>query len=168
MRDGPTPLGALWRGLAAGLVGTGLMTLAQEASSRLMSSGEDGGGDGGPPSWDEASAPAKVARKVSTGVFDEDIDPERIPALTNGMHWAYGTAWGAVYGLAQGTVHARPAPHGLTFGTLVMGTSYAQLVPMGLSKPPWGYPPKDLATEWGFHAVYGLGVAAAFRALAGR
>lgn len=43
-----TPLGAVARGLAAGVVGTALMTVAQELSARLPSSG-DSQPQGDPP-----------------------------------------------------------------------------------------------------------------------
>jgi uncharacterized membrane protein YagU involved in acid resistance len=169
----PSPLGAIARGIAAGVVGTGVMTLAQTLPSKLQSSG---GGDGGSQdegeqqqqTWDEASAPAKVAKKVSEGVFDHEVSPKRIPLLTQGMHWGYGTAWGGVYGLLQGSVHAPPLRHGLLFGTVVWAMSYVQLVPMGLYEPPWKYAPKDIAMEIGYHLAYGAGVAGAFRVLDGR
>lgn len=169
-----TPLGAIVRGLAAGVVGTGFMTLAQTLPAKLQSSGGDSDGqdqqDGAQqPSaqeqWQQASAPAKVARRISEGVFDQPVAPKRIPLLTHGMHWGYGTGWGAVYGLTQGSVHAPPLRHGLVFGSVVWAMSYVQLVPMGLYEPPWKYAPKDIAMEVGYHLAYGLGLAGAFRLL---
>ena len=169
-----TPLGAISRGIAAGVVGTGFMTLAQTLPQKLASSGDswadEGGAEGGAEQqegqtdpWEQASAPAKVAKRVIEGVFQHDVPPERIPLLTHAMHWSYGTAWGAVYGVAQGSVHAPPLRHGLVFGTGVWAMSYVQLVPMGLYEPPWKYPPKDLAVDLGYHLAYGLGLATAFR-----
>jgi hypothetical protein len=43
--------------------------------------------------------------------------------------------------------------------------SYVQLVPMGLYKPPWKYPPKDLAMDLSSHLVYGVAVAGTYRVL---
>lgn len=166
-----TPLGALGRGLAAGLVGTAVMTLAQTLPAKLQSSGGEGQDDAAEQPrdpWAQASAPAKVARRVTEGVFHQEVPPERIPLLTHGMHWTYGTAWGAVYGLAQGSLHAPTLRHGLVFGTAVWAMSYVQLVPMGLYEPPWKYAPKDIAMEVGYHLAYGAGVAGAFRVLNGR
>lgn len=170
-----TPLGALARGVAAGVIGTGLMTIAQELSAKLQSSGDDGqqsdaGGQqqGEQDPWEQASAPAKVAKRISEGVFDHEVPPERIPLLTHGMHWGYGTAWGGVYGLAQGSLHAPTLRHGLVFGSAVWAMSYVQLVPMGLYQPPWKYAAKDIAMEVGYHLVYGVGVASAFRVLDSR
>jgi hypothetical protein len=152
-----TPLGALGRGLLAGIAGTAAMTAYQELLS------DDG--DPKEPSWEDAPAPAKVARRVLKGVFHEDVSADKIRLLTNVVHWAYGTAWGGVYGLVQGTVRANPLLHGGLFGTSVWSLSYAQLVPMGIYEPPWSYPAKTVAKDLSYHLVYRLGVAAAFDTL---
>jgi hypothetical protein len=55
------------------------------------------------------------------------------------MHWTHGTSWGVMYGLAQGTVHARAARHGLVFGLLVRGASLIHLPAMKLAPPVWKY-----------------------------
>lgn len=169
-----TPLGAVARGVAAGVVGTGLMTLAQTLPAKLQSSGDASQDEQGPQQqdeqdpWEQASAPAKMAKRISEGVFDHEVPPESIPLLTHGMHWGYGTAWGAVYGIAQGNARAAPLRHGLLFGSVVWAMSYVQLVPTGLYELPWKYAPKDIAIEVGYHLAYGLGVASTFRVLDGR
>lgn len=161
--SGPTPLGALARGVIAGVAGTALMTAWQELSAKLMPSDASGGDPPADP-WEEAPAPAKVARRLA-GVFEADIPAEQIDTATNVMHWAYGTGWGAVYGLIAGSHDGRAGRDGLAFGTAVWAASYLELVPMGLYEPPWTYPPKQLALEWSFHAVYGLGAGLAYAAL---
>jgi hypothetical protein len=60
-----------------------------------------------------------------------------------------------------------PLPVGLGFGLGVWAASYAQLVPLGIYEPPWRYPAEELAEDLSYHAVYGLGVAGAYAALAG-
>lgn len=168
-----TPLGAVARGIVAGVVGTGCMTLAQTLPAKLRSSG--GGSQAGQSDqqqgrqdpWEQASTPAKLAKRISEGIFHHEVSPERIPLLTHAMHWGYGTGWGAVYGIvAAGAPHS-PLRHGLLFGTAVWAMSYVQLVPTGLYEPPWKYPLKDTAMEVGYHLAYGAGVAGAFRALDG-
>jgi len=166
-----TPLGAVARGIAAGVVGTALMTISQEIAAKLQSSGDDPGQDAQQEApaprdpWEQASMPAQVGRRISEGLFHKEVSPDLIPALTHGMHWAYGTSFGAAYGLVQGSLPSRPVRHGLLFGTGVMAMSYLQLVPMGVYEPPWKYSAKDLATELGFHLVYGLGVAGGYRVI---
>lgn len=161
----PTPLGSLARGLAAGVVGTAAMTASQALSSMLQSCGDEAGGESPQDPWEHASAPAKLARRVVQGVFRTDAPPEWIPVLTHGMHWAYGTAWGGVFGLIQGTRRARRLRAGVAFGTGLWVMSYVQLVPMALYEPPWRYPPKQLALDLSYHLVYGAVVGAAYAAL---
>ncbi len=93
-----------------------------------------------------------MAKRISEGVFQQEVSPDRISLLTHGMHWSYGTGWGAVYGLAQGTIHAPTLGHGLLFGTGVWAMSYVELVPMGLYEPLWKYSPSAIATEVGYHS----------------
>ncbi len=152
------------------------MTIAQELSAKLQSSGDGGEQDegstqqeqGGQDPWEQASPPAKVAKRIDEGVFHQDVPAERIPLITQRMHWSYGTGWGAIYALAQGSLYAPTLRHGLVFDTAVWAMSYVQLVPMGLYQPPWKYSAKDIAVEVGYHLVYGLGVASAFRAVDSR
>lgn len=165
----PTPLQAVAAGLAAGVVGTGFMTAWQELAAKLKSSSQGGGSEPQePPSdpWEAASAPAKVAKRIGEGVFHKPVSPDLIPLLTNGMHWSYGTGWGAVYGIAAGSANNIPRlAAGVGFGTLVWLMSYVQLVPMGLYDPPWKTPPLELALDLSYHLVYGAGVASAYRLL---
>lgn len=166
MRSLPTPLGAIARGPAARVIGTAAMTLHQKAISRIQSSRSCdrlcGDGDAPQDPWKEAPTPALVGKRVIEGVFHRRVPADRIGALTTFMHWAYGIAWGGVYGTVQGTVRANPALLGPSFGAAVWAASYAELVPMGLYDPPWNYPPKTLANDLGYHATYGAGVAAGY------
>lgn len=166
--DRPSPLGALARGLAAGVLGTACMTAAQELAAKLQGGGGEEGGDSDErpaDPWEQAPAPALVARRIARGVFRRDLPAERIGAITNAMHWGYGTSWGAVYGLAEGTAQAPALRLGLIFGAGVWVASYLQMVPMGLYEPPWTYAPKDVAMEVGYHLAYGAGVGAGYKAL---
>jgi len=159
---------AVARGLAAGVVGTAMMTAWQTFAAKLRSAG-NGASEPRQPSedpWEAASAPAKVAKRISEGVFHTPVSPERIPLLTNAMHWGYGTGWGTVYGLVAGSARRSPrVPVGAAFGTVVWMMSYVQLVPMGLYDPPWKTPPQELALDLSYHLVYGTGVAGAYRLL---
>jgi hypothetical protein len=166
----PTPLGAIGRGLVAGAIGTAAMTAWQELAAKLQGSAEEG--DGAEASaaapkdpWEDAPAPAKVAKRVAEGVFEKQIPPEEVGLVSEAMHWGYGTSWGAVYGVLAGTVGRSTPRGGLAFGTAVWASSYAQLVPMGLYEPPWKYSPKVLGLDLSYHLVYGAAVATAYRLL---
>jgi hypothetical protein len=167
VRRTPSPIGALARGLVAGAVGTAAMTGYQALVARARSGGDDDGQQESRDPWEEAPAPAKVARRLIEGLLRREVPPERIGLLSTVTHWAYGTMSGAVYGLVEGSKRPRPLLDGLVFGTGVWALSYATLVPMGIYDPPTDYPPSELAIDWSYHAVYGAAVAAAYRAIPG-
>jgi hypothetical protein len=171
---GPTPLGAVARGLGAGLVGTGCMTVLQEVMAArkrraaAAAGAADNGSARGRDPWEDAPAPAQLARRVIEGVLQRDVPPERIPFFTNAVHWGYGTAMGALYGIVQGSVRSNRLVYGPAFGLGVWASSYATLVPLGLYEPPWHYKPRTIAKDISYHLAYGSGVAAGYRLLAGR
>jgi hypothetical protein len=160
-----TPLGALARGAAAGVVGTATMTAWQTAAASLFPSDEASGSQEPADPWEQAPAPAKVACRVLRGVFKQDVSADRIPLLTNVMHWGYGTSWGCAYGMVAGTTNISGIRRGLLFGLAVWTASYVELVPMGLYELPWRYPAKDVALDVSYHLAYGAGVGAASLAL---
>lgn len=166
-RSQPSPLGAVARGLAAGVAGTAVMTGWQDLSARIQSSGESEGQESSEPSdpWEEASAPAKVGRRLVKALLQKDIPVDRIGLTTNVMHWGYGTGWGVVYGLIAGTRGHSSIGDGVRFGTAVWAASYAELVPLGLYAPPWTYPPQQLALDWSYHLAYGIGTGLAYAAV---
>jgi hypothetical protein len=147
-----TPLGAVNRGIAAGAVGTGVMTAVQLAVIKTR---------GSRPS----TTPAEVAKRIIRGVFQREISDEHTEVLNNAMHWVYGTTWGALYGIVQGTVHARPLRSGLVFGTVVWAVGLVELPAMQLSSPPWEWSAEDIAMDLGYHLVYGVGTGLAYAAL---
>jgi uncharacterized membrane protein YagU involved in acid resistance len=157
------------RGLLAGAIGTAAMTSWQELSSKLQSS-SDGQSEeeaDAPPAdpWEQAPAPAQVARRIAAGLYGREIPAARIAQVTNAMHWSYGVGQGALYGLWAGTTGRSRLRDGLVFGSVVWALSYVQLVPMGLYEPPWKYEPSELAMDLSYHLVYGAGVAAGYRML---
>ncbi len=137
---------------------TGYQMLVQKARS-----GESDAGDDRPASWKEAPAPAQVAEKLSAGVFDTELPLAEAGSIANRMHWSYGTLWGTIYGIAKASFPATsPTKAGTLFGTSLWSASYAQLVPMGIYKPPWKYPASEVALDISYHLVYGLAAALAF------
>ncbi|MBA3508566.1 MAG: DUF1440 domain-containing protein [Thermoleophilaceae bacterium] len=147
-----TPLGAVGKGLVAGAVGTAAMTAVQTAVAKARDQ-------------EDSTTPAEVAKRIIRGVLQRDVPEEKTELLNNVMHWGYGTSWGAVYGLVQGTVAGSAFKHGALFGAGVWSASLVQLPAMKLAPPVWEYPPAELALEVGYHVVYGLGAAAAYAAL---
>lgn len=147
-----SPLGAVARGLAAGVAGTSAMTVYQTAIAKLRGS-------------EPSTIPAEVGKRVIRGVFHRRFDDDQTSALNNAMHWAYGTSWGAVYALTDGLGGLPVLPRGLAFGTTVWGASLIELPAMKLAPPVWEYPPLELVLDVSYHLVYGATVAAAYAAL---
>jgi len=75
----------------------------------------------------QAPAPAQVGQRTLEGVFRTQGGADQIPALTNAMHWLYGSAQGGLYGLVQATIRANPLAGGLAFGAGVWTLSHPQL-----------------------------------------
>lgn len=149
-----SPAGAVARGLLAGAAGTAAMTAAQTAYYQATGS-------------ESSDTPFQVAKRIIEGVLQREVPEGSEEALNTGMHVLYGTSWGVPYAIVSGS-HARPRPilpSAIKLGVAVWGASLVQLPAMQLAPPVWEYDPKSLATDVGFHVVYGLGAALAFRAL---
>lgn len=153
------------RGALAGIAGTSAMTAAQTISAKLQSSSRNGSSASDEDPWETAPAPAKVAKRISEGVFHHDVSSEQIPLLSNAMHWSYGIGWGIIFGLAVAGRTAPAARRGAIFGAAVWTSSYLQLVPMGIYEPPWKYKPQELALDFSYHLAFGLTTATTFHAI---
>jgi hypothetical protein len=163
-----TPVGAIVRGLVAGAIGTAAMDALLFARFRR------GGGEApfsewelskGLSRWEDAPAPAHVGKRFVEGLFQRQLPPARAPLVNNVMHWGYGIANGAQYGIVAGSLPQPRVRYGLPFGAGVWGSSYVVLPAMKLYEPIWKYDAKTLANDLSAHLVYGVATAAAMRAL---
>jgi hypothetical protein len=133
-------------GLAAGLVGTLVMTLGQKAEMTLTRR---------PPS----TVPAEAVEEVSGVELETKADERR---ASTPIHFAYGTALGgALAALDEVPEPARTA----VFFALAWGGGAALLTTLGLAKPPTQQKPAEVATDLGHHLVYALAAGAAYAAL---
>jgi hypothetical protein len=156
-------MNALFRGLLAGVAGTGAMTAYQLAVAKVRGKPL---ATPVPHRWADAPAPAQAAKKIADALGQgRRFTREDVPLLTNVMHWLYGVGWGAVYGAAVGRSAPDPLVAGAELGTGVWTASYVELVPLGVYEPPWKYPAQELALDLSYHLVYGLAVAGAYAAL---
>ena len=104
----------------------------------------------------------QFAFKIASGVFGVDVTPQLVPAGI-ATHLAYGSAWGALYGLTQGTLRQPPLYAGFLFGLLVWLFGPAILVPlMKLMRAPHQEPPLRTAMLIAGHAAYGIVVACTY------
>jgi uncharacterized membrane protein YagU involved in acid resistance len=86
------------------------------------------------------------------------------------VHYSFGSAWGAAYGLTAPSVRRLATlPGGLAFGTLVWLVSDNLIVPgFRLAGWPQRYPVKNHAYAIAAHLVYGSTVFAAYALMSRR
>jgi hypothetical protein len=105
--------------------------------------------------WDQAPAPARMGRILIRAATGRDVPVERAAALSNVMHWSYGTSWAAGYGIATAVLRRRPWWHGLAFGALVWASDYVTLPLAGVYEPIWRYDAATLGKDLSAHLVFG-------------
>jgi hypothetical protein len=59
---------------------------------------------GGVDSWDDASAPGKVGKRLAEGFLQKPLSDKAAATTNNLVHWIYGLTWGAVYGIFAGSL----------------------------------------------------------------
>ena len=187
-----TPLGALFAGMGAGIIGTLVLSVLARVlpGMRIGRAGHLSGSREDEQMQDEsggitaratpvqaltepqAPGPEGLAQqfafKVASGLFGKDISgAARVWGMAT--HLAYGAAWGALLGLILGTLGGPAIPFGLAFGFIVWLAGPALLVPAMRILPPLrhqGLPRIGLLV--GAHLAWGVVVALAFQGLARR
>jgi putative membrane protein len=139
-----------WRGLIAGALG-GL------AASFLMGPVHALAQKAGPPKKKQEVDPTeKVAAAVSENVLDHTLTRREKKAAASVVHYIFGTAVGAVYGVAAETIPAVRTGFGSLFGAAVWLGAHVIAVPaLGLAAPITKSPMTTEAGEFGAHLVYG-------------
>jgi hypothetical protein len=108
---------------------------------------------------------AQFAFKFALGVFDKDIAGQ-LRLVGFGVHILYGSFWGALFGIVQGTYRQRAGPAGALYGLLVWLIGPAVLLPaMKLMQPPAAEPPVRTASMVAGHVVFGMALAAVYKGL---
>jgi hypothetical protein len=161
----PSPLGALARGFAAGAIGAGMQSLFFMATKKWMPKPTPV-----PPGQSKPEPEARgesnletVARRTTEGLMRRGpIDAGTKAAAGSIVHYAFGAAWGGLYGLARETTRVSS----LGFGTLVWMASDNLLLPaFRLAAWPTKYSVKEHHYALQAHFVYGLSTAAAYAML---
>jgi len=130
--------------------------------------------EGGPPDVTPAGAlvapvspgpeglAEQFAFKFASGLFGRDISRYNRPAGL-AVHLAYGSAWGLLFGLLQGSRRRSPLPFGGFFGSVVYLVGPGCLVPaMKIMRPPSEEPPLRTIVLLAGHVLYGMALATAF------
>ena len=169
-----SPLGAAARGGLAGIAGTLTLSLLDRMLGALLGAEPE---PPQPPGFGaevlvrEPTGPESMAtifaEKVAAGLFGSALGERRSRAGA-AVHAAYGTFWGVVLGLVQGSLRPRPWVAGPFHGLAVWAVGPLALVPgMHITPPPWRQPPRRALMTLAAHLVYGLVAALAYGAAPG-
>jgi len=157
----------LARGVVAGVLGTLAMDLLWYSRYR-RGGGKDPFGSWEITSrindWEAAPAPARMGRILVRSATGRDVPVARAAALSNVMHWSYGTTWAAGYAVAVAGRRGRPWWHGPAFGAAVWASDYVTLPLAGVYEPIWRYDAAALWKDLSAHLVFGTAADGALRA----
>ena len=131
--------GVVGRGLAAGVVGTLALTLAEKAEMKLT---------GREPS----TVPGQVGARLSG--HDPHAEMDLVRRLNPVVHWAHGISMGVVRASLEAAGMSRRSASAAFF-PILWGSDAALYATLGIAPPPWRWSLRDLATD-----VYGKGVLA--------
>jgi uncharacterized membrane protein YagU involved in acid resistance len=161
-----SPLGALCTGLIAGFAGALAQSLFFAATRKLAPAPSPDAFTPVEPEQQNEMPTQTVARRVTEHLARRG-PLEHPNAAAQAVHLGFGSAWGALYGLAAGTLPRLATPKGgLAFGMAVWLLSDDVLLPaFRLSAWPHHYPVKTHVYAIAAHAVYGAIVASTFVAL---
>jgi putative membrane protein len=178
MRTQKSESGAVWKGLAAGVIGglaaSWIMNQFQATLGKLMEGKEKPHGaqslqDGSPhhgagrqlrergSEEEDDNAAERIASLISEEVFNQQLSESQKHAGGAIAHYAMGLASGGIYGAAAELLPEVTIGAGLPFGAAVWVVADEGIVPaLGLSKSPAEYPLSKHAYAFASHLVYGL------------
>ena len=163
-----TPWGALFRGLVAGAVGSYLQTAFFKRTKRIAPATPKDVFT--PPEEEQKSefSTSTVARRTVEGMLKRGPLSEA-QKKTGGkiVHYAYGAAWGGLYGLTRESLPATRHPLGvLAYSASVWMLADNLVLPaFRLSAWPQKYPAKVHAYALAAHVAYGAGTALFYEAM---
>lgn len=166
-----SPFQVTLKGVAAGLVGTLVMTTALQAIGRVLpapratteSDPDDYSGledlealDVAPP----VPPTEQVAERLASQVFRTDISRETRQRIGVGIHWAYGAFWGALSAQVQLTARPPAVPYGVALGIAVWAVGPGRLVPaLGIYERPASSGIVRRVLAIGLHVLFGVSTA---------
>ena len=126
-------------GLIGGLAGAGAKALAEKLF---------------PPRIQGQTPPPVILAEQVAG---HRLDPNERQAAQHAIHWGFGAAAGAVYGVVVEVEPSVGAWKGAAFGLTLNKLTHESLLPrMGLASPNEEQPTQERISEWVTHAVYGI------------
>lgn len=158
-------LGSFIAGLVAGAVGSFAQSLFFEATRKLAPKTPERAFDAPEPQQRDETSTQTVARRFVEGFMARPLTHKELGGQL--VHYAFGAAWGGVYGLVHGPRPAFRGPLGaLAFSTLVWGISDNLILPaFKIAAWPQAYPAATHAYALGAHLAYGAAVWGAYELL---
>ena len=166
----------MWKGAAAGaaggLIASWTMNQFQSVWTNVgkklhVESGQREGASGAQdkPRQDEPST-VKAAEAISTRLFHHDLDAEEKKVAGPAVHYAFGLASGLFYGAVFEAARSKRMAGGAVFGAGLWLIADEVMVPaLGFSRPPNEYPASTHIYAFASHAVFGLTLEGARRAI---
>ncbi len=156
--------GALWRGLVAGAIAGAVaswtMNQFQAAWSKIQQSQsgrQESQGEG-------EDATMKAANLVSRRILHRELTRQEKQRVAPYVHYGFGAAMGALYGVAAEEFAPATAGFGTAFATLLfLGADETAVPALKLSEPPNRYPLSAHLHALASHLVYGLSAEAVRR-----
>jgi hypothetical protein len=163
-----SPLGALARGLAAGAIGSAVQSQFLKHTARLMPATPEGVFQPPEPEQKSEMSVETVARRFAEGMMKRGpLTEAKKKKIGTSIHYAFGSAWGGLYGLARETAPGLSRPGAVAlWSALVWHLSDNVLLPVfRIASWPRSYPAGVHAYALAAHLAYGAGVWASYEAM---
>lgn len=145
------PGASIARGLLAGMVAGAAASFAMDRFQAAVSALSSQPGPSGEPATERA------ADAVARGVTGHEVARADKPLAGQAIHYAFGIALGAAYGVAAEFRPAVTAGAGVPFGLSTATLFDEAAVPAaGLGEPPWRAGPGEAAYGYASHLVFGV------------
>ncbi len=130
-------------GAAAGVAATAAKTLAERVYP--------------PRTQGQPEPPDVLAEKVADTFASHPLSPGSKAVAKETIHWIFGVAAGAVYGVLAEFYPAATSRRGINFGMTLMALTHESALPaFGLSAAPGDQTAREKTSEMATHVVYGL------------
>ncbi|MGQ0607501.1 MAG: hypothetical protein ACT4OQ_03445 [Chloroflexota bacterium] len=160
-----SPLAVIVKGALAGAAGTAVMGAFMERAPHILESfGIRLPADRPGPTASDAPTEA-IAERVAEGVAKHPLDDRAKATAGQAVHWTYGAAWGAFFGVMQSTLKLPHLVHGTIFGALVGVVADTLMPAMRLQRDPRTNPAPTNVMHMVSHIVFGWTTAFVYAAL---
>jgi len=152
---------AVWKGMVAGLVGglaaSWTMNQFQALLSKLAEPRQQDQQQQSQADSEQEPATLKAAERLSRAALRRELKPYEKKIAEPLVHYGYGTAWGAIFGVLAEVAPVTTKAVGLPFGaTLWLAGDEIAVPALGLSKGPLEYPASSHLQALAGHLVYGV------------